>query len=118
MGKVLAWLNKGPAGTWARIELDSKEVVFVSLASESVRISSMKKRLAFWWPDQTLFEVPTFEAYRAFTQEPRTADYVPVETAQDRTGEFLGWLSGIVSAMPDTRSLRTALPVLIGGETE
>src|SRR5438270_822295 len=32
-------MNKGKLGTWARIELDSKEVVFVSLAN-TVRINS------------------------------------------------------------------------------
>jgi len=117
VGKVLAWLNKGKAGTWARIELDSKEVVFVSLASDSVRVSSMKKRLMFWWPAQTLYEIPTFEAYNTFSHQPKPADHTPFETAEDRTGEFLGWLSGIVCAVPDTRSLTIALPVLIGGES-
>src|SRR6266480_5386886 len=99
MARLLAIMNKGRLGTWARLELDSKEVVFVSVAFDTVRISSMKKRLLFWVPDQTLYEIPTMDAYDAFVRGTRPRAY---PTDEGRREEFLGWLAGVVAAMPDT----------------
>jgi hypothetical protein len=116
VAKLLAMMNKGKLGTWSRIELDSGEVVFVSLALEGVRVSSMKKRFGFWVPDKVLYEVPTADAHGMFSRRPLEPNHPVFDTLQEQTGEFLGWLSGIVAAVPDTTVMKVALPVLIGDE--
>lgn len=116
MAKLLAMMNKGKLGTWSRIELDSGEVVFVSLALEGVRVYSMKKRFFIWQPDQVLYEVPVVDAHATFSRRPREADHPVFDSLHEQTGEFLGWLSGIVAAVPDTATMKIALPVLIGDE--
>jgi len=105
----------GRLGVGARLRLDSGQVLIISIATKTVRVYQLKRFLVIFLP-RLIYETPTFDAYAKYTSTPRS-DAVEVDTAEKRTGAFLGWIVGNVIDMPSVEIVVSMLPLLVGRNT-
>ncbi len=114
VGELLHIALEPPHGPGARIRLDSGEVVVVSMAGSTIRVTALRRILVVVPWVETIWEGGIHEAYTRFAATKRQDDAPALDTPEQRIAAFFGSIVGAVQSVPNVAALDLMLPEFFG----
>ncbi len=114
MGEVRSLTIWGDRGVGARLVLDSGEVLVVSIAAGTVRLTELRRRFFVLFRPRLIYEVSTRAAYAPYERAVSVSERPFLDGPDRPSGTFLKWLVSILVGLPTANAAVGALTEGIG----